>query len=197
MNYGAGEGPYSICAGDLDGDNDLDLAVANTYSATVSVLLGNGDGTYTGAVDYAGHGGYPKSLCAGDLDGDGDLDLALASRVLDDVSVLMNLSDEITGVEVDPRVSHVAPLLTSYPNPFNPTTTISFYLPERAHANLSIYNLEGKLVKTLIDGVMNEGYKRTTWDGTDSMGNPVSSGVYFCRLKSGKKVLAKKMVLIK
>ena len=82
------------------------------------------------------------------------------------------------------------------PNPFNPTTTISFTLPEKARANLSIFNVEGKLVKTLVDDVMGEGLKEVTWDGFDSRGIPVSSGVYFYRLKAGKEVLTKKMVVL-
>ncbi len=93
------------------------------------------------------------------------------------------------------------PLLSSAviarPNPFNRSTTISFTLPERANTRLSIYNIEGKLVTTLINGILNDGYIQTTWDGNDSHGNPVSSGVYFYRLKAGSEVLTKKMVLLK
>jgi hypothetical protein len=85
----------------------------------------------------------------------------------------------------------------NHPNPFNPSTTISFTLPKKTQANLSIYNLEGKLVKTLLNGLMDEGYKKTTWDGINISGNPVSSGVYFYRLKAGNKVLTRKMMLLK
>jgi hypothetical protein len=85
----------------------------------------------------------------------------------------------------------------NHPNPFNPTTTISFMLPETSHANLSVYDLEGKLVITLIDGEVEEGHKQITWDGTGSHGNRVSSGVYYYRLQAEKKVLTRKMVLLK
>jgi hypothetical protein len=88
-------------------------------------------------------------------------------------------------------------LRQNYPNPFNPTTTISFTLPEKSHVNFSIYDLEGKLVRTLINGEVDEGSKQITWDGTGSHGNRVSSGVYYYRLKAGKKVLTRKMVLLK
>ncbi|MCK5547382.1 MAG: T9SS type A sorting domain-containing protein, partial [Thermoplasmata archaeon] len=84
----------------------------------------------------------------------------------------------------------------NYPNPFNPATTISFTVPEKAHATLSIFNIEGKLVKTLVNNTLEEGYKQTTWDGTDSHGNAVSSGVYFYRLRAGGKALTRKMVVI-
>jgi hypothetical protein len=85
----------------------------------------------------------------------------------------------------------------NHPNPFNPSTTIAFTLPETAHINLSIYNLEGKIVTTLLNGIVEEGFNNVTWDGTDSKGIPVSSGIYFYRLKAGSKTLTKKMVLLK
>ena len=85
----------------------------------------------------------------------------------------------------------------NYPNPFNPNTTITFTLSERSPTKLSIYNLEGKLIRTLINGTLDEGYKQATWNGSDSHGNLVSSGVYFYRLKAGNQTLTKKMVLLK
>jgi hypothetical protein len=103
-----------------------------------------------------------------------------------------------TAVEEEPTVPIPATLLyQNRPNPFNPMTTISFTLSERMHANLSIYNIEGKLVKNILNEAMDEGLNKVTWDGTDAKSNRVSSGVYFYRLKAGKKVLTRKMVLLK
>ncbi len=85
----------------------------------------------------------------------------------------------------------------NYPNPFNPTTMISFTLPERGHVDLSIYSLDGKLIKTLVDETMVEGFKEVPWNGKDARGNLVGSGVYFYRLKAGEQVIAKKMILLK
>jgi hypothetical protein len=85
----------------------------------------------------------------------------------------------------------------NYPNPFNPTTTISFTIPNAAVVNLSIFNLEGKLVRNLVDSKLQEGVKEVTWDGRDTRGNPVSTGVYLYRLEAENKALTKKMVLIK
>jgi hypothetical protein len=88
-------------------------------------------------------------------------------------------------------------LRQNVPNPFNPTTTIGFTVPERGHVALTIYNVEGKRVATLVDEVMTAGNKRITWNGRNSIGNPVGSGVYFYRLQAGKRSLTKKMVLIR
>ena len=92
MNYGAGDWPHSVAIGDLNGDGDPDLAVANRGSDNVSVLLGNGDGTFQSAVNY-GAGDGPSSVAIGDLNGDGDPDLAVANWLSDNVSVLLGNGD--------------------------------------------------------------------------------------------------------
>jgi len=87
-----GNYPLSVTADDLDGDGDGDLAVANNNSNDLSVLLGNGDGTFASAVDY-GVGDTPQAVAAADLDGDGDYDLVVANYDSDNVSILLNNSD--------------------------------------------------------------------------------------------------------
>jgi len=83
------------------------------------------------------------------------------------------------------------------PNPFNPSTTISFTLPNRVHTNLSIYNMEGKLIKTVTNLPLGAGLHEAEWDGTDARGVAVSSGIYFYRLEAGNKARTKKMLLLK
>ncbi len=90
--FAAGELPWSVAVGDLDGDLDLDLAVANGDSGDVSVLINNGSGTFAPQVTYAA-GSTPRSVAMGDLDGDLDLDLAVANGFDNDVSVLLNNGD--------------------------------------------------------------------------------------------------------
>jgi len=97
-------------------------------------------------------------------------------------------------------ISTPAAVLTLYqnhPNPFNPSTTIQFVLPENGHANLSIFDARGRLVVSLVDQVLRAGPKEFVWDAKDARGNPVSSGVYFYRLKTGNNALTKKMLLLK
>jgi Tol biopolymer transport system component len=85
----------------------------------------------------------------------------------------------------------------NHPNPFNPNTTISVTLPARSRINLSVYDPQGHLVKTLADGVVGAGLREHEWDGKDTFGTPVSSGIYFYRLTAGKKSITKKMLLLK
>lgn len=85
----------------------------------------------------------------------------------------------------------------NYPNPFNPETDISFTLPERTDATLTIYNLLGKAIKVLVDREMSAGTHTVHWNGRDEYGNPVSSGIYFYRLKADTFDQTMKMVLMK
>ena len=88
-------------------------------------------------------------------------------------------------------------LRQNYPNPFNPTTTITFSLPEKSRVTLAVYDVEGRLVRNIFEGVLDPGVKGYSWDGTDSRGRGVTAGVYFCRLSVADRVLSEKMILLK
>ena len=92
VNYEVGHFPNSVFCADLDGDSDLDLAVANDGSDSVSILKNNGDGTFEFDSNYA-VGNAPQSVFCADLDGDGDLDLAVANLLSNNVSILKNNGD--------------------------------------------------------------------------------------------------------
>jgi hypothetical protein len=89
VNYGAGDGPSSVFCADLDGDTNLDLAVTNWGSDSVSVLKNNGDGTYQTSINF-GVGDGPQSVFCADLDNDNDLDLAVANYSSYNISILKN-----------------------------------------------------------------------------------------------------------
>lgn len=89
---GVGSNPQAVASGDLDGDGDQDVAVANSTSHDVSVLLNQGDGTFAPHVQH-GVGAAPWSVTSGDLDGDGDLDLVVANGNSNTVSVFLNLCE--------------------------------------------------------------------------------------------------------
>ena len=91
VNYEAGGDPYSIFCADLDGDTDLDLAVANSTSDDVSILKNDGGGIFQDAVNWTGLD--PRSVFCADLDGDNDLDLAVTNQYESDVSVFENNAD--------------------------------------------------------------------------------------------------------
>ncbi len=102
-----------------------------------------------------------------------------------------------------PSVPIAFELSQNYPNPFNPSTTIKFTLPSledggsTLSTTLKIYNVLGKVVRTLIDEPMSPGVHHKIWDGRDEEGNQVASGIYFYRLRAGALQDTKKMVLMK
>ncbi|MBN2072305.1 MAG: T9SS type A sorting domain-containing protein [Candidatus Krumholzibacteriota bacterium] len=85
----------------------------------------------------------------------------------------------------------------NYPNPFNPVTTIGFYLPRQMRLKLSVYNVKGELISTILDREMNEGYREVVWNGTNNNRTPVASGVYFYQLVSGRYSQTRKMILMR
>ena len=85
----------------------------------------------------------------------------------------------------------------NYPNPFNPVTTLRYDLPENSLVNITIYDMLGREVKTLINQTQNSGYKSLIWDATNDYGEPVSAGLYLYRIRAGDFRQTKKMVLLK
>ena len=88
-------------------------------------------------------------------------------------------------------------LHANYPNPFNPSTTISYDLPKRSQVTLGIYDLLGKQIKTLVNHSQDAGNKTTVWDGTDYLGRQVSAGVYLYQIQAGEFNQTRKMLLLK
>lgn len=91
----------------------------------------------------------------------------------------------------------VLTLTGNYPNPFNPATEIVFSLPRTGHAVLEIVDVRGHLVRTLRDETLAAGRHEVAWDGADTDGHTVASGVYFARLRAEETMLTHKMVLTK
>jgi len=88
-------------------------------------------------------------------------------------------------------------LSQNVPNPFNPTTTISFNTAAVGRVKLSIFDATGKHVRTLVDDNVSAGVQSAMWDGRDAAGTAVSSGVYFYRLTTNAVTHTKKMGLLK
>jgi len=98
-----------------------------------------------------------------------------------------------------PAVPHTFALAQNHPNPFNPSTTISFLLPARALVRLEIYNAMGQRIRTLVNEEVEGGERQVVWDGRDDAERSVASGVYFCRLLAdgGRWTAARKMMLVR
>jgi hypothetical protein len=88
-------------------------------------------------------------------------------------------------------------LIGNYPNPFNPTTTLSYYLPSASDVTLEIFNLLGQRVALLVDQRQEAGLHNVVWDATNSSGDQVATGVYLYRLRAGSFIESKKMMYLK
>ena len=142
----------------------------------------------------------------------GDVDLArLAFRTLDEgtpgyveiAEALVARGDGHIEAVGAARLDDLTPvpdeyaLSQNYPNPFNPSTQIDYQLPEAGDVALEVYNVLGQRIRTLVRGVQEPGYHRVTWDGTDTHGRSVSSGVYFHHLATRTFMQTKVMILLK
>jgi hypothetical protein len=91
----------------------------------------------------------------------------------------------------------VARLYANAPNPFNPVTTIRYDIPRQGPVSLKVYDVSGRLVRTLVDGYQGPGTYEAVWNGQDGQGAPVASGVYFYRLDAVQGLETRRMVLVK
>jgi len=106
---------------------------------------------------------------------------------------LTNVDGECTSLNNSEIIIPITYNLSNpYPNPFNPTTTISFSIPQSEMVSLNVYDITGKLVTTLINEQLNIGYHSIDWDGTNQ-----SSGMYLVRMESGEYVETQKLLLVK
>ena len=101
------------------------------------------------------------------------------------------------GISDDAPIASSYKLGQNYPNPFNPTTHIRFNIPETGLVNITIYDMLGRQVKTLINNTQDAGYRSIIWDATNDYGKPMSAGIYLYQIQTGDFIQTKKMVLLK
>ena len=118
-----------------------------------------------------------------------DYDLKL---VAGDIDYVATMTEEILN-----NIPSVYSLSQNYPNPFNPTTKMNYALPKRSRVIISVYNVLGQEVTTLLNKEQDYGYHTVTWNGTDRIGKQVASGVYFARLTTKNFSQTKKMLMLK
>ena len=117
-------------------------------------------------------------------------------------AILVNTSAQELDVQIRPSklirtIPQTFSLAQNYPNPFNARTVIRYSLPQDTKVEITIYNILGRKVKTLVNEYQQAGYKTVIWDGTNQKDRTVASGVYFYKIKAGDFVQPKKMLLLK
>lgn len=202
--YSTGSNTRHLTGGDVDGDGDIDLVTSNNGADSISVLINNGDGTFGNRINYQ-VGTTPWGIKCADFDLDGDLDIVCANNGNDNISILFN-----TGVgikEEETKLNITKPFIKVSPNPFSTKTDISFQVSgvrgatNTSHPTsitLNIYDISGRLVKSFsLFSPHSSLIMNVSWDGKDSKGNILPSGVYFCKLKTNKEIVTSKILCIR
>jgi hypothetical protein len=99
-----------------------------------------------------------------------------------------------TDSDITPKTFNLS---QNFPNPFNPTTTIKYKVPEAVHVQLVVYNVDGRRLRVLVNEFTPPGDYQNSWDGRNDKGDIASSGVYFYRMKAGAFDQTKKLVFMK
>ena len=108
--------------------------------------------------------------------------------------------DNVTNIDDSRKIGSVLnsfKLLQNYPNPFNPTTTIEYEIPIKGFVEIKIFNVNGKLIKTINREHEIQGNYVAKWDGKNNFGNSVASGLYLYRARFENSIISKRMIFIK
>jgi hypothetical protein len=179
----------------------VDTIVHNSQTVASSVVSGHM--MYTvgpeGISVYDISSGYPSLLDRGGRAGtmiaaEGEI-VAISDGLSINIFRLDNIATDVP--ESPPVLPSAYALSQNYPNPSNPTTTITYMLPRRGHVRLSVFNLLGQEVARLVDAEESSGSHGVEWGGNDRYGRAVASGVYFYRLQTAGFTETRKMVLLK
>lgn len=191
--------------------NDYDNGGVNTnYAQVVKTVTGVGTGNYRSVLDGIAYNHLSErdgiDECVGDS-------AHIVTAVYNEITSALNwiytggggipnlCSDICNPTSVDDDATSGNPMVTALyqnsPNPFNPRTAIKFSLGQTGQVELMIFDVNGRKVKTLVNGNRNQGVHTEVWDGTDDAGHKVGSGVYWSQLKTTGYESNKKMVILK
>lgn len=177
--------PAALLVSDILIDADDNIYVATTQGVYFSDDNGNSWSDRSSGLPVAA-----VSQLA--MDADGDVYAGTAGG---------GLARERTSTGLTENTQNTIPstikLYPNYPNPFNPTTRISYSLPEETVVHLNIFNTLGQHIKTLVSSPQDAGFHQILWDGTNGSGKQVSGGVYLYQLNVNSKIRTGKMILLK
>ncbi|NIV12963.1 MAG: T9SS type A sorting domain-containing protein [Aliifodinibius sp.] len=186
---------FQVWGSDFDGDGDIDLLETQNprfpNTPAVRLYLNPGDGRFSFSevkdlkvVSDISMRGYGRPPNGGDLDNDGDMDLVVPFDSSGSwLSFFFNQTDPVSVDATAPNFPKEFALEQNYPNPFNAETRIAYYLRSPGLVKLTVYNLQGKEVITLMDKRVETGRYELEWNGKNMRGNEVGSGIYFYKLE--------------
>lgn len=204
-------GNYISAGGDLNGDSYPDIAICDDnwsgdrhWQGRVLIYYGGEDmDSLSDIVVYGVNEDErlgKEAAFPGDINGDGYPEFLVSSANNNypgySFITVYTTNTSSTG-DQGPQPSARAIRLTSYPNPFNASTVIRYTLLLRTHVKLELFNLAGQKVASLVDEIQFPGRKSIMWEGLDDRGQPVSSGIYFCKISCNNLTKTERMALLR
>lgn len=196
---------YNEFNSDLPSNNIYTITIDSSGTKWIGTYgggLASFDGTNWTVYDTSNSGLLSNNIQAIAIDANGNKWIGTGDWDLLDVGglVVFNEGGIIVGIDDDNQNKGLATnfrLHQNYPNPFNPTTTIRYSLPKQSMVSLTVFDIRGQQIMTLQDDVKPPGNYKVQWNGMDRTGNPVSTGVYFCRLTAGDYTKTIKIMYLK
>jgi len=179
--------------------NDADGA----FNSPLKLSLAGARSRMNGAIGNIGtFSGYRTSTRNGTLSrvlGIGQSNSQMGNRDRADGNCVRCIKDDQTQVSIinEKLIPELFTLHQNYPNPFNPVTSLRYDLPEDGLVNITIYDMMGRIVKTLVSSSQTAGYKTIKWNATNNRSEPVSAGLYLYTIQAGEFRQTRKMVLLK
>jgi len=192
---------HGLAQTDLNNDGLSDIIMG--YRDTVSVIFGGSPRSIPPVARIileTEFNDFGKPIATGDFNQDGypEVVIGSGSNYTRGISYLYNYGDPTADIETKPDQQPLAHVVVqNYPNPFNPSTTIEYNIPENLDVSLMIYDIAGREVQTLVSRLQGQGNHEVSWDGTSRMGEQVSGGMYFARLRAGEFSSVAKMVYLR
>ena len=189
------DGAGSVYAVDVDNDGDVDVLSASPYDDKIAWYENDGSQNFSAHI-ITKTADEALSVYSVDVDGDGDMDVLSASW--GDNKIAWYENRLISGVEKKTAsMPEKFTLQQNYPNPFNPTTTIEYEIPQTTFVQITICDIHGRHIKTLVKQQQGTGRFQTSWDGTDEQGMAAAGGLYFCCMRADEFTKVIKLVLVR
>jgi hypothetical protein len=189
---------HVVVADDLDRDSNVDIIGGEVFGGNLSGLKNRGEFAFDKFIYVDTNLDRIYGVAIGDYDNNGIKDIAYGYNpihVLFDAPEHLDFGSIVT--ENEPGTQRAYILAQNYPNPFNPSTTIEYTVAVRGHVKIEIYDMLGKRVRTLVDGLRSGGCHRVIWNGLDDGGSQTASGVYFYKMTSGRSSEIRKLLKLK
>lgn len=186
---------------DFNSDGVSELIMNNSEDATAVIIydMKNDQNLF----EFDSPENYTEFTNLIDIDGDGELEIIISGLSYNQMPPIAKTYIYSTGVNLtnlekpSNSLYQNFKLAQNYPNPFNPTTTIKYTVPTRNKISIKIYDINGQMIRELINEEKSSGEYSVVWDGQNNFGSKVASGTYFYQIQTGDFSQAKKMILLK